>query len=326
MKTTDAQKRQAKIEATAHIGIFVIVFCSTAVVLKNSYAACDVTLFDSIFGRERTSTEFAIYWLKRVIYVGSLKDAGMLIIRALLSSFAKDGIISIYFPKNYKNKVPSKLTEKVMDKTFAPTWIPKSDRDVHIELKLGKPVPQSMFYPQVKPIFDLIVFISSKLNYLLILFTEVVNQVTNFTVTTSLGMVSFSIRSVITAMSLVLLVPIHIGQTLLRIIRWVHNIIAGGLKATSQAVNDIGMLNVDLIKESYVYEAGDTIGEEIQKQQTFVRKSMMNLMTPEHDGGSHSFGSSLKPSEGASMMSGDRGIDRARSFVPSSDAPSSGVE
>lgn len=127
-------------------------------------------------------------------------------------------------------------------------------------------------FRQVKPIFDLIVFISSKLNYLLILFTEVVNQVTNFTVTTSLGMVSFSIRSVITAMSLVLLVPIHIGQTLLRIIRWVHNIIAGGLKATSQAVNDIGMLNVDLIKESYVYEAGDTIGEEIQKQQTFVRK------------------------------------------------------
>ena len=107
---------------------------------------------------------------------------------------------------------------------------------------------------------------------MLILFTEVVNQMTNFTVTTSLGMVSFSIRSVITAMSLVLLVPIHIGQTLLRIIRWVHNIIAGGLKATSQAVNDIGMLNVDLIKESYVYEAGDTIGEEIQKQQTFVRK------------------------------------------------------
>jgi hypothetical protein len=319
MKSTDAQKRQAKVEAAAHIGIFIIFFCSTAVFLKNSYAASNVTLFDSIFGRERTWMELINYWLKRVIYIGSLNDVAMLLLRAIFSSFAKDGIISIYFPKTYKNKVPSKLTDKVMGKTFNPTWIPKSDRDVHIELKLGKPVPQNMFYPQVKPIFDLICFLSSKLNFLLITFTELVNQVMNFIVTTSLGMVSFSLRSVITAMSLVLLVPIHIGQTVLRIIRWVHNLIAGCLKGCSQAVNDIGMLNVDLIKESYVYEAGDTIGEEIQKQQTFVRKSMMNLMMP--DNGS-SFGSSLKPSEGASMVSGDRGIDRARSYVPSSDAPS----
>jgi len=319
MKTTDAQKKQAKVEATAHIGIFITVFCSTAVLLKNSYAAGNITLFDTIFGRERTWPEFINYWLKRVIYIGSLNDAAMLLLRAIFSSFVKDGIISIYFPKTYKNKVPSKLTDKVMGKTFNPTWIPKSDRDVHIELKLGKPVPQYMFYQQVKPILDLICFLSSQLNFLLITLTEMINQVMNFTVTTSLGMVSFSIRSVITAMSLVLLVPIHIGQTVLRIIRWAHNLTSGCLKATSQAVNDIGMLNVDLIKESYVYEAGDTIGEEIHKQQTFVRKSMMNLMTPDHDGGSGSFGSSLKPSEGASMMSGDRGIDRARSYVPSSD-------
>ena len=43
------------------------------------------------------------------------------------------------------------------------------------------------------------------------------------------------------------------------------------LKTTSQMVNDIGMLNVDLIKEAYVYEAGEKM-EEMQEQQKFVRK------------------------------------------------------
>ena len=117
----------------------------------------------------------------------------------------------------------------------------------------------------------MVIFLCSKVNLLLIAFTEIANQVTNFIVTTSLGMISFSIRSIITAMSLVLLVPIHIGQTVLRVIRWAHNITMSCLKTTSQMVNDIGMLNVDLIKEAYVYEAGENI-KEIQQQQKFVRK------------------------------------------------------
>ena len=84
-------------------------------------------------------------------------------------------------------------------------------------------------------------------------------------------MISFSIRSIITALSLLLLVPIHIGQTVLRLIRWGHNLTMTCLKTTSQMVNDIGMLNVDLIKEAYVYEAGEKM-EEMQEQQKFVRK------------------------------------------------------
>lgn len=320
MKTTDETKRQRKVEASTHIGVFATVFCATAVILKNSYAANNVTLFDSLFGREQTSMDFAIYWLKRVFYVGSVNDVGKVLLRAVFSSFAKDGIISIWSPKTYTNKVPIKLTDKVMGKAFDPTWIPKSDRDRHIELKLGKPCSQNIFYGQIKPILNLVIFLCSKVNLLLIAFTEIANQVTNFTVTTSLGMISFSIRSIITAMSLVLLVPIHIGQTVLRVIRWMHNITMGCLKTTSQMVNDIGMLNVDLIKEAYVYEAGENI-KEIQQQQKFVRKSMMSMMTPSFHG---SQGSSLKPSTGASMVSGgsQQGIDRARSYVPSSDAPS----
>ena len=207
-----------------------------------------------------------------------------------------------------------------MGKAFDPTWIPKSDRDRHIELKLGKPCSQNIFYGQIKPILNLVIFLCGKVNLLLIAFTEIANQVTNFLVTTSLGMISFSIRSIITALSLLLLVPIHIGQTVLRLIRWGHNLTMTCLKTTSQMVNDIGMLNVDLIKEAYVYEAGEKM-EEMQEQQKFVRKSMMNMMTPSFQG---SMGSSLKPSTGASLISGgsQQGIDRARSYVPSSDATS----
>lgn len=48
--------------------------------------------------------DFSIYWLKRIFYIGSLNDAAMMLLRAIFSSFAKDGIISIWSPKTYTNK------------------------------------------------------------------------------------------------------------------------------------------------------------------------------------------------------------------------------
>ena len=124
---------------------------------------------------------------------------------------------------------------------------------------------------QIKPILNLVIFICSKVNLLLILFTEMANHVTNFIVTTSLGMISFTIRSLITAISLALLVPIHIGQTVLRVVRCIHGITMGFVRTSSKMVNDFGMLNVDLIKESYVYEAGEQM-KKLEEEQKFVRK------------------------------------------------------
>ena len=102
--STDETKRQRKVDASTHIGTFVTVFCATAVILKNSYAANNVTLFDSLFGREQTWSDVTFYWLKRVFYIGSLNDFGKMLVRAIFSSFAKDGIISIWSPKTYTNK------------------------------------------------------------------------------------------------------------------------------------------------------------------------------------------------------------------------------
>ena len=45
----------------------------------------------------------------------------------------------------------------------------------------------------------------------------------------------------------------------------------GFVRTSSKMVNDIGMLNVDLIKESYVYEAGEQM-EKLEQEQKFVRK------------------------------------------------------
>jgi len=309
MKASEDTKKR-KVEATTHISVFLAVFCVSSAVLKNSIAANNVTLLDFIIPKEQTWADFTYYWFKRAFYVGSMNDVLKLLVRAVLSSFAKDGIISIWSPKKYTNKVPIKLTEKVMGKAFDPAWIPKSDKDRHMETKLGRPVSQNIFYSQIKPLMNLVIFICSKVNLLLILFTELANHVTNFIVTTSLGMISFTVRSLITAISLALLVPIHIGQTVLRVIRCIHGITMGFVRTSSKMVNDIGMLNVDLIKESYVYEAGEQM-EKLEQEQKFVRKSMMNIMS--------SNPGLLAPSTGT-MSS--QGLDRARNYVPSSDAVS----
>ena len=36
-----------------------------------------------------------------------------------------------------------------MGKAFDPAWIPKTDRDRHMETKLGRPVSQNIFYRQL---------------------------------------------------------------------------------------------------------------------------------------------------------------------------------
>merc|ERR1711931_148487 len=100
-----------------------------------------------------------------------------------------------------------------------------------------------------------------------------------------------------TAISLFLLVPIHIGQTVLHVIRCVHCITMGFVRTGSKVVNDIGMLNVDLIKESYVYEAGEQM-KKLEEEQKFVRKSMMSIM------GSEGGPNSLMPSTGSVASEG----------------------
>ena len=87
-----------------------------------------------------------------------------------------------------------------------------TDFERHKELKNGTPVSQNIFYRQLRPLLSLIVYVSQRANAVLLMVTDVVNHIMKFFVTTSFGMVSFSVRSIVTAMSLVLLVPIHIGQ------------------------------------------------------------------------------------------------------------------
>ena len=310
MKSPD----QKKVEAHKHISLFLACFSISSIIFKNSVAAeSTTTFFDILFGREQTWADMVVYWLKRIFYVRSFNDLTKLVVRLIFSSFAKDGVLSIWMPKNYTNKVSPKLTQQIMGKAFDASWIPKTDKDRHDELRTGKPASQNIFYSQLRPVFNAVIFICSKTNLLLIAITELVNQISKFVITTGIGMISFTVRSGITAISLILLVPIHIGQTVLRVIRWFHNLTMSCLRTTSQVVNDVGMLNVDLIKESFVYEAGEQM-QEIQKQQSFVRKSMMSLATPQQK-----FGSSLAPSTGGKSVDG---LDRARNYSPSSDPTS----
>jgi hypothetical protein len=264
---------QTKVIQGVNVAVFIIIFFLSSYVLQNSYSTDQAK--KSLFGYLHFSTRRNknSNFIKKFVDISQIlhnfydffcqnfcikcrNDIYILAARIVLSSFLKDGIVSVLMPNVYQSKLKPKLTENIQGRTFEPTWIPKSDV---VATNHVSPVYSilSTFLPMAR-------FVGGTIHHILDGMRNWLTYVFDICGRLVVGLTSYSFRTTLCSLSVFFLIPLFIGQTLLRLTRRLYNFFELLLTMVGRVVNDLSLLQIDVIKSTNLSH-GEAVGHTINR-------------------------------------------------------------
>lgn len=201
-----------------------------------------------------------IYFIKRNIWIQSLNDTILLIVRVLGSSCIKDALVTVLHPIASNTTVAKKLVDKVEQRTFNQSWIPENaiQRD-HADATGERPEKSTAIYAfghAILIVTKKLIGIFNTCSMTALLWTQ--NSIA-FVMNTAFSVIVFTARSLLCSVVSVLIVLLHMVQTVLRAFRYVYRWFEYILSFVCAITNDISLLAVEVVQESAVTKGEDML-------------------------------------------------------------------
>jgi len=225
-----------------------------------------------------------IYFIKRNIWIQSLNDTILLIVRVLGSSCLKDALVTVLHPIASNTTVAKKLVDKVEQRTFNQSWIPENaiQRD-HSDSTGERPEKSTAIYAfghAILLVTKKLISVFNTCSMTALLWTQ--NSIA-FVMNTAFSVIVFTARSTLCSVVSVLIVLLHIIQTVLRAFRYVYRWFEYILSFVCAITNDISLLAVEVVQESAVTKGEDML-EPFRSFELERGSSSSSLLTPTNGG------------------------------------------
>jgi len=248
------------------LAIFIGIFLATAV-LKDRLIPVKIETRLSIFNQYHHGPEGTWQHVKKQFFFTNTQEFLVLLFRILLSSFLKDMIIAVCSPSIFNSPISDRLIKKLETSPLDRSWIPETEEQMRRTLNGKTPLDydgHTVIYSYGHESVKKCAKLSHESAKKLVRIAKLVRNAVEELLAKVVGVVVFSLRSLLCTVSSLFLLVLYGFQLSLRMVKIVYTFVEWLLVLACSCINDMSLLTVEIIDQSSLSNSED-IYENLKK-------------------------------------------------------------